>query len=141
MIREKNYIVNEGDVCITVVGANIGDIGIVPKELHLANLTENANKLPIQDQTRLNGVYLCFAVQMDFIQRQINQKTMAVGVPKLALFRIQQLELLVPPIKLQNKFEEIVSQLKLISSKSLSLNNYSSTLFSSLTQKAFAGEL
>ena len=44
----KRYIVNEGDVCITVVGVNIGDIGIVPKELHHANLTENANKLLIK---------------------------------------------------------------------------------------------
>ncbi len=41
----KNYIANEGDVCITIVGANVGDVGIIPRELDGANLTENAVKL------------------------------------------------------------------------------------------------
>lgn len=143
LVREKlkRYIVNEGDVCVTVVGANIGDIGIVPKELHLANLTENANKLPIKNPEVLNGLYLCFALQADFIQNQIKQKTMAVGVPKLALFRIQQLEILVPPIDLQNDFLErikIIEQQKVLAVESL---KKSKDLFNSLLQKAFKGEL
>lgn len=40
----KRYTVRQGDVCITIV-ANIGDVGIVPKELDGASLTENAIKL------------------------------------------------------------------------------------------------
>ena len=44
-VKIKNYIANEGDVCITIVGANVGEVGIVPRELDGANLTENAVKL------------------------------------------------------------------------------------------------
>lgn len=47
----KRYTVNQGDVCITIV-ANIGDVGIVPKELDGASLTENAVKL---SSVRLNS--------------------------------------------------------------------------------------
>jgi type I restriction enzyme S subunit len=137
----KRYIVNEGDVCITVVGVNIGDIGVVPKELHKANLTENANKLLIKDLEILNNFYLSFYLQMDFVQQEITKKTMAVGVPKLALFRIQQIEILLPPLLLQNQFADRVqaidsqkqqAQLELVKSEAL---------FQSLLQGAFKGEL
>ena len=137
----KNYIVNEGDVCITVVGANIGDIGIVPKDLHLANLTENANKLLIKNHMALNNFYLCFSLQMEFIQQQIKKKTMAVGVPKLALFRIQELELLVPPITLQNKFTESIQSIEAQKQLALASLEKSEALFNSLLQRAFKGEL
>lgn len=142
-IREKlkRYIVNEGDVCITVVGVNIGDIGIVPKELHLANLTENANKLLIKDNSKLTNFYLCFALQMDFIQQQIRKRTMAVGVPKLALFRIQQLKILIPPINLQNQFAERVALIEQQKTQAQQSLQKSEDLFNNLLQKAFKGEL
>ena len=137
----KRYIVEKGDVCITVVGVNIGDIGIVPNELHLANLTENANKILIKDKLILNNYYLAKYLQMDFVQKNISAKTMAVGVPKLALFRIEQIELLIPPIALQRQYEErvaLIEEQKSIAQKSL---EKSEELFNSLLQKAFKGEL
>ncbi len=142
-IREKlkRYIVHAGDVCITVVGVNIGDIGIVPKELHLAYLTENANKLLIKDHKSLSNFYLCFSLQLDSIQKQIKKKTMAVGVPKLALFRIQQLELLLPPLELQNQFAERMLAIEAQKQQAQASLEKSETLFNSLLQRAFKGEL
>ncbi len=32
------YTVNEGDVCLTIVGANVGEMGVVPSHLDGANL-------------------------------------------------------------------------------------------------------
>jgi len=137
----KRYIVNEGDVCITVVGVNIGDIGIVPKELHNANLTENANKLLIKNANLLNSFYLASYLQMDFIQKDISKKTMAVGVPKLALFRIEQLELLLPPIMLQLKFQEQVESIETQKQQAQEALAKSEALFQGLLQQAFKGEL
>lgn len=137
----KKYTVKQGDVCITVVGVNIGDIGIVPKELHNANLTENANKLLIKNRDLLDSFFLAFYLQMDFIQKDIIKKTMAVGVPKLALFRIEQLVLLLPPIELQNQFAEkitLIEQQKELAKQEL---KESEDLFNCLLQKAFKGEL
>lgn len=137
----KNYIVNEGDVCITVVGANIGDIGIVPNILHHANLTENANKLLIKDHNALNSFYLCFSLQMEHIQQQIKKGTMAVGVPKLALFRIQQLELLLPHITLQNQFADRIKLIEIQKQNAEASLVKSEALFNSLLQRVFKGEL
>ncbi|MBN9313504.1 MAG: restriction endonuclease subunit S [Chryseobacterium sp.] len=133
----KNYIVDEGDVCITVVGANIGDIGIVPKELHKANLTENANKILVKNQEILDSKYLAFYLQMEFVQKNISKKTMAVGVPKLALFRIEELELLLPPIQLQNQFAERIEKIE--AQKQLAQDGLakSEALFQRLLQEAF----
>lgn len=142
-VREKisRYTVNADDVCLTVVGANIGDVGIVPKELDNASLTENANKLLIQNKKIMTNFYLASALQMDFMQNQMKLKTMAVGVPKLALFRIEQLELLIPPIELQKKFELIVDKVDKYLNKIIFSNEICDTNFAALSQKAFSGQL
>ena len=66
---------------------------------------------------------------------------MAVGVPKLALFRIQQLELLIPPIELQNRFAEIVQSIEVQKAQAQQSLQHADNLFNSLLQKAFKGEL
>jgi|SRR5690606_8992081 len=133
------YIVNAGDVVITVVGVNIGDIGIVPEELDNANLTENANKFIIEDSSKLNNKFLAYFLQSSYIQSQIKKKIMAVGVPKLALFRIEELLISVPPIEIQNEF---VNKIELINQLKAQTNaEKSDELFQSLLQRAFKGEL
>lgn len=139
--RLKRYTVEKGDVCITVVGANIGDVGIVPDELHLANLTENANKILIKDKNVLNNYFLSKYLQMDFIQKNIGAKTMAVGVPKLALFRIEQIELLIPPISLQKQYKERVQVIESQKAQAQASLEKAEELFNSLLQRAFKGEL
>ena len=140
-VKLKRYIVNAGDVCITVVGVNIGDIGITPNSLHLANLTENANKLLIKDQSRLDNIYLAYYMMSDFVQRQVGKRTMAVGVPKLALFRIQQIDLLVPPFSLQQKFKDQLASLEAQKAQAQASLAQAEDLFNSLLQRAFKGEL
>jgi len=137
----KRYTVEKGDVCITVVGANIGDIGIVPEELHLANLTENANKVLIKDKLKLNNIYLGFYLMMDFVQNNFNSKIRAAGVPKLALFRIEEISLLMPPIELQNKFATIVEKVEVLKKEYEASLKELENMYGVLSQKAFKGEL
>ncbi len=47
------YTVRVGDVClITIVGANVGEMGVVPPYLDGANLTENAVKIVTNGKSR-----------------------------------------------------------------------------------------
>ena len=142
-LREKlkRYTVEEGDVCITVVGANIGDIGIVPECLHMANLTENANKLLIKSKKELNNTYLAYYLMMDFVQNELVSSTRASGVPKLALFRIQQIDLLLPSINFQNQFAQILNKTESLKQRMLIQSQELETQFQALMQKAFKGEL
>ena len=45
--RISRYTINQGDVIITIVGVNIGDVAYVDFTFHNANLTENAVKISV----------------------------------------------------------------------------------------------
>jgi type I restriction enzyme S subunit len=137
----SRYTVDEGDVCITVVGANIGDVGIVPTSLHQASLTENANKLLIKDKRRLNNHYLAHYLMSGYVQQQIASSIRAAGVPKLAIFRIEQMLLLVPPIEEQTKFEKTKTLIKTLAFRYQQSLADLEALYGALSQQAFKGEL
>lgn len=137
----SRYTVDEGDVCITVVGANIGDVGIVPTTLHKASLTENANKLLIKEKQRLNNHYLAHYLMSGYVQQQIASSIRAAGVPKLAIFRIEQMLLLVPPIGQQANFEKIKKLIQKITSRYHQSLTDLEALYGALSQQAFKGEL
>ncbi|AKB71002.1 Type I restriction-modification system, specificity subunit S [Methanosarcina mazei C16] len=76
----SKYTISSSDVYITIVGACIGDSGIVPEEYDGANLTENAAKV-----CDLHGVfnqYLALVFRSKIIQDQIQNQT-AGGHPTL----------------------------------------------------------
>jgi len=133
----KNYIVKQGDVCVTIVGANIGDVGVVPKDLDGANLTENAAKLIIMNNERLDNIYLSNYWSMPFVQSQIKLKSMAVGVPKLALFRIEEMDLVLPPLIMQKKFNSIKEIIDKEKNMLIESVQHSNNLFKSLSSKHF----
>ncbi|MCP5448421.1 MAG: restriction endonuclease subunit S [Chromatiaceae bacterium] len=137
----SRYIVDEGDVCVTVVGVNIGDVGVVPKIFHKANLTENANKILIKDKAILDNQYLAYYLMSPYVQRQFALSIRAAGVPKLAIFRIEQINLLLPPPELQAKFSEIKSKIKHLSGQYQQSLVELENLYGTLSQKAFKGEL
>lgn len=99
----KKYTVEAGDIYLTNVGENLGMAGIIPDKYSGANLTENAVKL-IKKTEKINGKYLAYYINSEETQYYINQRKMSVGVPKLAIFRIQTIPLMLPPIELQNNF-------------------------------------
>jgi type I restriction enzyme S subunit len=139
-LREKlkRYTVDEGDVCITVVGVNIGDIGIVPKQLHKANLTENANKILIKNGSRLNNIFLGYYLTQDFVQNLFQASIRSTGVPKLALFRIEDTDLLLPPLHLQERFATIYNQIEVMKGQCTPHLKELQAMYGSLCQRVFA---
>lgn len=91
----KNYTVVGGDVYITIVGACIGDAGVIPDHLSGANLTENAAK--ICKLRAIHSHYLSNWLRSQHCQTIIQQNIPSAAQGKLALFRIQQLPVPVPP--------------------------------------------
>ncbi|MDA0242342.1 MAG: restriction endonuclease subunit S [Chloroflexi bacterium] len=136
----SRYIVNEGDVIISIAGT-IGITVPVTAELNGINLTENAAKLVAKKPHVYLPSYLAFYLQTNAAQNQIQSQTGTVTISKLALFRIEKVEILLPPIELQQKFylmaQKIKYQQKLLTEHLTQLD----TLFHSLQQRAFAGQL
>jgi type I restriction enzyme S subunit len=139
----KRYIVKEGDIYITIVGAKIGDVGIIPKELDGANLTENAAKIVLKEN--LLNKFLLLWLKSTICQNNIKKSTMASAQGKLALMRIKNLPVLVVPIETQ---KQITLSLEYLLSKTNKINDHYrlklvslEELKKSILQKAFSGEL
>jgi len=105
----KNYIVNKDDVCITIVGANVGDIGFVPTHLDGANLTENAVKL-FPKNVGFDHRFLKYCLLTDEIKLQMKQLAGGGSAqPKLGLYKINALEIPCPTIENQCLIASILS--------------------------------
>lgn len=105
----ENYIVKENDAYITIVGASIGDAGLIPKSSSGANLTENAAKLT-NYKKELNPVFLSFWLRSAWIQHKIRLQIKSGAQGKLALHRIKSLPFVYPTYEEQNKIVQKVEQ-------------------------------
>ncbi len=108
----SRYIINKEDIYITVAGT-IGKVGKIPPELDGANLTENADRLVF---SIINQDWLIMCLQSSVVQSQIADATTKVGQPKLAIARIQNLLIPLPPVDEQSrivaKIEEIMPMIE-----------------------------
>ena len=103
----SKYIINKEDVYITVAGT-IGNVGKIPPELDGANLTENADKLVF---TLVNQDWLIRCLSSGLIKDQIAEATTKVGQPKLAIKRIQNLLIPLPPAREQAQIVDMVEKI------------------------------
>ena len=141
----KNYTISKDDLYITVAGT-IGVVGEIPIEFDGANLTENANKIVF---TQLNKKCLMYLLSSDYVQTQIKNCTTKVGQPKLAIIRIQNFLLPIPPLKEQQriveKIEELIPHIEHYSKAQTELDllnkNIKEQLKKSILQYAIEGKL
>ena len=141
----KNYTISKDDLYITVAGT-IGVVGEIPIEFDGANLTENANKIVF---TQLNKKCLMYLLSSDYVQTQIKNCTTKVGQPKLAIIRIQNFLLPIPPLKEQQrvveKIEELIPHIEHYGKAQTELNtlnkNIKEQLKKSVLQYAIEGKL
>ena len=98
----SKYIINAEDIFITVAGT-IGRVGKIPPEIDGANLTENADRLVF---SILDQDWLILELQSSLVQAQIIEATTKVGQPKLAIARIENLLIALPPLTEQRRIVE-----------------------------------
>ena len=96
------------------IAGTIGLVGLIPEKLDGKSLTENAAKIVINTKDLISKEFLHYCLISENLQKQIENNTRAVGVPKLALKRIETLKIPLPPLSEQ---EKIVSEIKKIEAK------------------------
>lgn len=103
----QQYIINKEDVYITVAGT-IGRVGKIPEELDGANLTENADRLVF---TLMNQDWMIYCLSSSIVQKQIERLTTQVAQPKLAIKRIQDFLIPLPPLGEQQRIAGQIEQI------------------------------
>ena len=143
--KDLSYISNEvsdslprsqlavGDVVMTYVGANIGDVAVIDGE-YKYHLAPNVAKIR-PNAEKYNSIY--FMYMMMFLNSYIVGNSADTAKAALGMERIRKLKVFVPPIELQNQFAAFFEQtdkLKVEVQKSL---DETQTLFDSLMQEYF----
>ena len=103
----SRYIINKKDVYITVAGT-IGRVGTIPNELDGANLTENADRIVLDE---IDQLWLVKCLLSDVVQEQIKEATTKVGQPKLAIARIEKFLIPLPPLAEQNRIVAKINEI------------------------------
>lgn len=109
----SNYTISKEDIYISIAGT-IGLVGLIPEKLDGKSLTENAAKIVINTKDLISKEFLYYCLISENLQKQIEDNTRAVGVPKLALKRIETLKIPLPSLSEQQK---IVSEIEKIETK------------------------
>ena len=101
----SRYCITKDDIFITVAGT-LGLIGEVPQALCGANLTENADKLT---NLKCNKGFLLEVLRSPIVQKPIEEEKTQNAQPKLALSRIREFLIPIPPLPEQKKIAQILS--------------------------------
>ncbi|MBZ7973243.1 restriction endonuclease subunit S [Campylobacter molothri] len=135
----KNYKIYDNNLYISIAGT-IGKSGIIPKELNGAILTENAVRLEYTNDN-ISNRYMYFFTKSSVFKKQVENSTKIVAQPKLAITRLKQIEIPIPPLKeqerivgiLDDSFAKIDESIKILEQDLLNLDE----LMQSALQKAF----
>ncbi len=106
----SRYVISKDDVYISIVGT-VGFVGMVDEELDGANLTENAAKICEIDNYVVDRNFLAAYLQSDLGQREIKAQTVGSTQPKLALFRIEDIRVPIPPLPEQRAIAAVLGAL------------------------------
>ena len=103
----QNYRIYKDDIYISVAGT-LGVVGQIPEHLDGANLTENANRVT---NIKCNIKFLMYWLMSSIIQNTISQTQTLGAQPKLALTRIRNFAVILPPLEEQGKIAEALSDI------------------------------
>ena len=138
----KNVIIEENDILLNITGASVARCCIVPSEIIPARVNQHVSIVRTK-QDIIIPVFLCYQFTNDTYQRVLWNIATSGGATREAITKqqVENLEVIIPPIELQNKFADFVKQTdKLKFEMEKSLKELEDN-FNALMQRAFKGEL
>jgi type I restriction enzyme, S subunit len=138
----QNVEVKKGDVLFNITGASVGRCSIVPEEILPARVNQHVAILRAIPKV-IDPLFLNYLLVSNSVKNKLLEVGNGGGAVMEAITK-EQLEnflVVVPPIELQIKFSQKINQVKMQRNKAETIFIKSESLFQSLLQKAFKGEL
>ena len=133
----KKYTISTKDIFVSVAGT-LGIVGIIPKELEGANLTENADKLT---NIKCNQFYLLHYLKSGKFLRLVNSVKTENAQPKLAIYALKNFKIFIPSLPEQQKIASFLNavdeRIGVLRKKREALTKYKK----SIMQKIFSQEI
>jgi len=131
-------MVRAGDIVMSI-RATVGTTAIVPSELDGANLTQGTARIAPGGKTTRQ--YLLGFLRSDHAQRWIQAQVKGATFREITLGRLRQLPVPIPPLAIQQRYSERITQVQSLIATSKTLAAQNDELFASLQSRAFRGEL
>ncbi|MGR4057019.1 restriction endonuclease subunit S [Pseudomonas aeruginosa] len=142
-INEEKYeslascSVSEGDVLISLVGS-FGKVSVVPKDYHPGIINPRLMKIRFNESCA-SPWYMKYLLTTKEMIRKIEGMSHGGTMGILNVGKIRDLEVINPPLNLQESFLKISTQVRSIKARCELVAAH--PLFDSLSQKAFSGQL
>ena len=138
----KNVIVEKGDVLFNITGASICRSSVVPNDVLPARVNQHVSILrPIK------SIITSKFLSRFLISKNVKTKLLGVGsgggavMEAITKEQLQNIEVIVPPIELQNQFADSVQAIEAQKAQAQASLAQAEDLFNSLLQRAFNGGL
>ena len=138
----NNVEVMSKDVLFNITGASVCRCSIVPDELLPARVNQHVAIIRAKTEI-LNPIFLNHLLVSNSVKTNLLGVGSGGGAVMEAITKdqLEQFEIIVPPIKLQNDFEQKINNIFRQKDIDLKSIENTDTLFQTLIQKAFNGEL
>lgn len=127
----SKYTVNSGNIILSIVGS-IGFVGRISDELDGANLTENCVKF-LTNKKVVDDDFLFYYLISDIGQEEIEKRNVGSTQPKLPIYNIKDIGILIPPLPEQTAIASVLSSLDdkidLLHRQNATLEKMAETLF------------
>lgn len=138
----REYILKEGDLLVAMTEQAAGLLGssiLVPtgnRFLHNQRLGLIENDSSLTDR-----IFLAHLFNQQSVRGVIHDKATGIKVRHTSPTKIEAIEIGLPPLALQEQFAQVVRHIDATQGKRFAVFKEMATLFNSLSQKAFAGQL
>jgi len=97
------------DLVMTIVGAGVGNVALIPDWLDGSNITQTTARIAI-DATTAEPVFVCYALQGIIGQRNLERNVYGSAQPRLNIEHVDSYLMTVPPIDEQRRIVDVLKK-------------------------------